>query len=104
MDQAEQRELRGLVEKIESGIRAGPYSDAAADAILSLYPSILHFWNRRFAHHCQLLKEMHSSPAKSLVQSKTTSKQEKEMQRENQNRLLSHITAINTECEAGMKI
>jgi hypothetical protein len=103
MDQAEQYELKGFVGTIYSAIRAGPYNDAAADAILSLYPSILHFWNRRFAHHCQLVKEMQSSPTQFLVQSKTASEQEKEKYRENQNRQLSHIAAINTECEAGMK-
>ena len=103
MDQAEQSELKSLVATMYSAVRAGPYDDAATNAILGLYPSVLHFWNRRFAHHCQSVKKFQSSPSHYLIQSGKASSQEKKTYHEYQTCQLLHIAAIPTECEAGRK-
>ena len=101
MDQVEQQVLKKLVEALHAALCAGPYHDVAADAIIHLYLMNLRFWNRRFALHSQSLEEMRNRHAQFLDKGCTTSKQDKEKQRKYQ---MSHIAAINSECEAGNEI
>ena len=103
MDQADRYKLKSLVAAMYSAVCAGPYDDAATNTMLSLYPSILLFWNRRLAHHCQSVKQMRNSPTQSFELSRMASTQEKEKYQESRTCQLSHLAAINTECEAGMK-
>lgn len=102
MDPAEQHELKRLVATMYLTVRAGPYDDTATDKMLNLYPSILHFWNRRFARHCQVVNQMQNSSARSLDPPEIPSEREKEVCHRYKNRQLSYVAAIDTECEAGI--
>lgn len=104
MDQTERRELKRLVAITQSTLRAGIYNDAAAQRLLSLYPSMLEFWNRRFARHAQVLKDMQRDHVQNLVRSRAASTQDNEAYRMLQAYHNSQIAVINTECEAGMNL
>ena len=93
MEVADRRELQRFVTTLYSTLRAGPYNDAAAHQLLNLYPSILHFWNRLFAHYAEILGVMQAP--------QTATREGNEAHRELTQVQISHIAVINAECEGG---
>ncbi|KAJ6116129.1 hypothetical protein N7523_005810 [Penicillium sp. IBT 18751x] len=100
MDKTEQDELKGFVTIVYATLYAGLYNDVAASRLLHLYPSILGFWNRRYARHTLCLQEIQ----RAYAQFSLNRGQGDEAYRKFHEYRVSQVASINAECEAAERL